>query len=102
MSDSYYDKRQRAADIIAGKTNTPLPAKQKYTKNANPPATESGYKEGDLVYVLNYANQNTETPQRFKGVIKDVLETYLRVKYLRNGIYYLNRYLPTQLEPRDE
>lgn len=98
----YQRQRQRAADIIAGKKSALLPAKQKYTKNTNPPASESGYKEGDLVYVLNYTNQNSETPMRFKGVIKDVLETYLRVKYLRNGIYYFNRYLPHQLEHRNE
>lgn len=97
----YQRQRLRAQSIINGTAKAEKPNRT-YTKGANPPASESGFKKDDLVYVLNYTNQRTPEPMRFKGVIVDMLETYIRVKYIRNGVYYFNRYLPTQLERRGE
>lgn len=95
MSNPTSRRAEAYAAILAGKSRP----KQQYTKNANPPASESGYSVGGKVWVLNYSG-HSDTPMRFAGVVKDVLETHIRVKYWRHGAFYLNRYLPSKLEHR--
>jgi hypothetical protein len=97
MSNPTSRRAEAYAAILQGKSWP----KQQYTKNTNPPASDSGYSVGDKVWVLNYSG-HSDTPMRFAGVIVNVLETYIRVKYLRQGAYYFNRYLPTKLEKRNE
>lgn len=69
------------------------------TKTYNPPAADSGFQNGDKVYVIDKTGGK---PRKLEGYVKEVLETRIRVRYKRGHVTCQNDYLPTRLEKRND
>jgi hypothetical protein len=69
-------------------------------KSDRPLAKDSGFKKGDLVWLIDKRNKDIK---KHAGVIEEILITKILVKYEGiDGAQWFGKYYPEKLEKRDE